>query len=87
MLVFSVWNYSENGTQECWDSSGVLNEVMFSLMSQQQVNLVLLPVQGQLNHVCSKTNLERGAFSSSNGTLEQQGFRLGCSLWLTATLK
>lgn len=87
ILVFSVWNYSDNGTHKCWVSSGVHAEVMCSLMSQHQVNLILLPVQGQLNHVCSKTNCSLGTLSSLNGTLEPQGFGLDWSLWLTATLK
>lgn len=30
VLVFSVWNYSDNGAHKCWDSSGVHSEVMCS---------------------------------------------------------
>lgn len=86
VLLFSVWNCSDNGTDKCWDSSGVCSEVMCLSMSQQQVNLVLLPVQGQVNLVCSKKNCSLGTLSSSNCTLEQ-GFGLGWSLWLTATQK
>lgn len=64
VLVFSVWNYSVNGVLKCWGSSGVHSEVMCSLMSQQQADLILLPVQGQLNNVCTKTSCSLGTWST-----------------------
>lgn len=41
-------------------------------------DVILLPVQGQLNHVCTET-IFLGTLSSSNGTLNNTGFGLGVS--------